>query len=693
MATTTTTTTDTVKKQFAVDLASSHPLALSDEGAQRNNRLLRRRKSMMSVAEGAKSRLSHIPQQHRPSDSSSSDETLDPKSSTRRQSLTRATVSSMAKVVPNEIKRRNSMMNLSSTTSTHNPFAPPPQSTGSMSILKNSSLLTGDITTITPPPRRASLLHPPNRRSTMPVLSVPPPSLPRPPSKLQQSGVLGSRPAPLLNSRILESSQGSLRRRASVQNFENVITAAAVAVAEPDTNKPMRCRHAANNKDVHQPIWLRRQTKCEACNPNPIPQPPSPPPQQQQQQQQQQLSPTLPRTISPPPTVAATAAAAMAAAAAVVSAAAATAASSGPTLDQQNPKWADLINHCVAHSSRLEKLAQEILGQESKTNRVVSRQTSLEDLQQTREEAHQEKIKECESLVKAQRSMLLELEALLAEFGVAETSTSTSSNGSSSAPAQQGKEQERLGETSLSTPPPSSPSVSSSLPSMPPSPTTSSENGFDKNRKAIVASPEPLTQPQERTTAPRSPISPSNVDWTQKVDESVSRFRWTVSQWVGGLVGNGQCVRDDGQSMVVSGTAFTKEPNLLPLHLTTSASSQSDSVHYHQYVLEIKPDDRNTRLALLPSTQWTPDANVNFCEFSYADNKEGKCSTEFNWAVRRHHCRKCGHVFCNAHSSNRLPLFSSAGRSEKPEWSRVCDSCFYNVAGSSLFHPADQPSS
>ena len=48
---------------------------------------------------------------------------------------------------------------------------------------------------------------------------------------------------------------------------------------------------------------------------------------------------------------------------------------------------------------------------------------------------------------------------------------------------------------------------------------------------------------------------------------------------------------------------------------------------------------------------------------------------------------RCGHIFCNTHSSNRLPLFDA--QNSKAEWSRVCDTCFYDLAGSSLFHPSD----
>ncbi|KAI8886705.1 hypothetical protein K501DRAFT_176947, partial [Backusella circina FSU 941] len=48
------------------------------------------------------------------------------------------------------------------------------------------------------------------------------------------------------------------------------------------------------------------------------------------------------------------------------------------------------------------------------------------------------------------------------------------------------------------------------------------------------------------------------------------------------------------------------------------------------------------------------------------------CDALFGFFTRKHHCRRCGHIYCGAHSSNKLPLF----KEDKPIASRVCDSCF-----------------
>nr|AVV27008.1 Rheb1 [Prokinetoplastina sp.] len=62
---------------------------------------------------------------------------------------------------------------------------------------------------------------------------------------------------------------------------------------------------------------------------------------------------------------------------------------------------------------------------------------------------------------------------------------------------------------------------------------------------------------------------------------------------------------------------------------------------------------------------WKPDTDVNACE---------KCRLTFTLIRRRHHCRRCGGIFCDACSSNRrtgLPGFPSG---TPPQ--RVCDTCF-----------------
>uniref|UniRef100_A0A4W3JSI6 RUN and FYVE domain containing 2 n=1 Tax=Callorhinchus milii TaxID=7868 RepID=A0A4W3JSI6_CALMI len=57
---------------------------------------------------------------------------------------------------------------------------------------------------------------------------------------------------------------------------------------------------------------------------------------------------------------------------------------------------------------------------------------------------------------------------------------------------------------------------------------------------------------------------------------------------------------------------------------------------------------------------WLKDKEATSCKL---------CEKEFSISRRKHHCRNCGEIFCNACSDNELPLPSSP----KPE--RVCDTC------------------
>ncbi|KAK3310167.1 FYVE zinc finger-domain-containing protein [Chaetomium strumarium] len=45
--------------------------------------------------------------------------------------------------------------------------------------------------------------------------------------------------------------------------------------------------------------------------------------------------------------------------------------------------------------------------------------------------------------------------------------------------------------------------------------------------------------------------------------------------------------------------------------------------------------------------RWQPDSEVTYCPF---------CGTQFSFFVRKHHCRKCGRVVCNACSPHRITI-------------------------------------
>ncbi|XP_045460055.1 RUN and FYVE domain-containing protein 2 [Harmonia axyridis] len=73
------------------------------------------------------------------------------------------------------------------------------------------------------------------------------------------------------------------------------------------------------------------------------------------------------------------------------------------------------------------------------------------------------------------------------------------------------------------------------------------------------------------------------------------------------------------------------------------------------------------------------EVNKNKADFTWEDDSAvtncKTCNKEFSLTRRRHHCRNCGGIFCNACSDNSTYLPSSA----KPV--RVCDDCFLLVMG------------
>ncbi|KAL9119617.1 MAG: hypothetical protein Q9187_003828 [Circinaria calcarea] len=66
---------------------------------------------------------------------------------------------------------------------------------------------------------------------------------------------------------------------------------------------------------------------------------------------------------------------------------------------------------------------------------------------------------------------------------------------------------------------------------------------------------------------------------------------------------------------------------------------------------------------------WKPDANAVICDAPM-------CYKTFNLFERRHHCRHCGHVFCNTHSHYIVPLDQDAEFHPNGFESRACKHCW-----------------
>ncbi|OAD05124.1 hypothetical protein MUCCIDRAFT_88082 [Mucor lusitanicus CBS 277.49] len=107
------------------------------------------------------------------------------------------------------------------------------------------------------------------------------------------------------------------------------------------------------------------------------------------------------------------------------------------------------------------------------------------------------------------------------------------------------------------------------------------------------------------------------------------------------------------------------------------ATAAGKNTTQYTYTLNLTHQDRLNKFVLKPADQWQADHQVDTCQ-------DKQCDQGFNWFQRKHHCRGCGNIYCSTHSSNRLPLFTGDASACKPTFSRVCDSCFYQLVGHSL---------
>ncbi|KAJ7585781.1 FYVE zinc finger-domain-containing protein [Mycena floridula] len=109
--------------------------------------------------------------------------------------------------------------------------------------------------------------------------------------------------------------------------------------------------------------------------------------------------------------------------------------------------------------------------------------------------------------------------------------------------------------------------------------------------------------------------------------------------------------------------------------------------------LVVPPNTRvNEHLAvLMPKPLWKSDSAAHVCDNFF-------CAKEFSLFERRHHCRKCGGVFCHSCSSQLLPLLDTSklpflhpprnvpltqfeSASSPLILSRVCDDCWDQIHG------------
>ncbi|KAI0879267.1 zinc finger protein [Hypoxylon argillaceum] len=66
---------------------------------------------------------------------------------------------------------------------------------------------------------------------------------------------------------------------------------------------------------------------------------------------------------------------------------------------------------------------------------------------------------------------------------------------------------------------------------------------------------------------------------------------------------------------------------------------------------------------------WKADTEATICD-------EPSCLRHFNYWTRRHHCRRCGNIFCDQHSTFIIPLDQDANYNPRGTMSRSCSHCY-----------------
>ncbi|CRK47095.1 hypothetical protein BN1723_007353 [Verticillium longisporum] len=86
-------------------------------------------------------------------------------------------------------------------------------------------------------------------------------------------------------------------------------------------------------------------------------------------------------------------------------------------------------------------------------------------------------------------------------------------------------------------------------------------------------------------------------------------------------------------------------PALLGSPLVARRGSERGSITSNRSQQQPAEGRNGSSEIVLP--RWQPDAEVTFCPI---------CRTQFSFFVRKHHCRKCGRVVCNACSPHRITI-------------------------------------
>lgn len=80
-------------------------------------------------------------------------------------------------------------------------------------------------------------------------------------------------------------------------------------------------------------------------------------------------------------------------------------------------------------------------------------------------------------------------------------------------------------------------------------------------------------------------------------------------------------------------------------------------------------DDFGQVTGMPTRNHWKPDSTASCCT-------SPTCTTVFSFMARRHHCRRCGGIYCSSHSVRAVPLDQEARFHPQGNRARACDNCW-----------------
>ncbi len=132
---------------------------------------------------------------------------------------------------------------------------------------------------------------------------------------------------------------------------------------------------------------------------------------------------------------------------------------------------------------------------------------------------------------------------------------------------------------------------------------------------------------------------------------------------------------------VLRSTFSLTSPDLSPDLSLSNTPAKSKASNVSRNPVNAIPKDSNSDRSKEPlastifssptRSHWKPDSSSTSCSL---------CYKPFTWLERRHHCRRCGLIFCSEHVENYIQLDYNAEflKDEESNGSlqKVCDSCF-----------------